>query len=132
MRLAVLLLVLLPFAARADDAALDNQVASLLAEPGDRVDVGIWFGPPGAPLYQRAADRAMPAASVVKAAILIELFAAHAGHLDEPLGADSMLADDKHPGVAPSSAAQRPELRFALRGATVRTVGAIMMGSKLA
>lgn len=122
-----------PVVARAGDAALDKQIDGLLAEPGDAVRAGIWFGPPsGEPIYQRGADQALPAASVVKTAILVELFAAHAGHLDEPLGAaaDAVLADDQHGAMAPFSAAQREEVRKALRGATASTVGAIMMGSK--
>ncbi len=118
--------------ARADD--LGDQVQAVLAAPGDPVQAGVWFGPPGEPRFQLAADRAMPAASVIKTAVLIELFAAHAGHLDEPLGpaAETVLADDKHPAMAPFSAAQRAEVRTGLRGATVRTVGAIMMGSRKA
>jgi len=133
--LPVLVLLALCPAAHADDAGLDKQVQDLLAGPGDTVQVGIWFGAPsGEPIYQRAADSALPAASVVKTAILIELFAAHAGHLDDPLGAaaDTILADDKHPAMAPFSAAQRDEVRAGLHGTTVRTVGAIMMGSQRA
>lgn len=120
--------------ARADDAALDQRIQALISRPGDPVQAGVWFGTPGQPIYQLAGDRAMPAASVVKTAILIELFAAHAGHLDDPLGdaADAALADDKHGAMAPFSAAQRKEIRAALRGASVRTVGAIMMGSRKA
>ena len=133
--LPMLALLLGPAAARADDGGLDAKVQAVLAEPGDAVQAGVWFGAPtGEPIYQRAADRAMPAASVVKTALLVELFAAHAGHLDEPLGgaADAVLAGDKHAAMAPFSAAQRDEVRAALRGATVRTVGAIMMGSQRA
>lgn len=113
---------------------LETQIQAALSAPGDPVQAGVWFGAPGEPVYQLAADRAMPAASVIKTAVLIELFAAHAGHLDEPLGpaADAVLADDKHPAMAPFSAAQRPEIRAGLQGATVRTVGAIMMGSRKA
>jgi hypothetical protein len=126
-------LVLVPAIARGD-AELDKKIQALVAEPGDAVQAGIWFGPAGAPIYQLAADRAMPAASVVKTAILIELFAAHAGHLDEPLGAaaDAILADDKHPAMTPFSTAQRGEIRGALHGASVATIGAIMMGSQKA
>jgi hypothetical protein len=115
-------------------AALPAAVQAVLDGPGDPVQAGVWFGAPGEPLYQLAADRAMPAASVVKTAVLIELFAAHAGHLDEPLGAaaEAVLADDRHPAMAPFSAAQRKDVRAGLGGATVRTVGAIMMGSRKA
>jgi hypothetical protein len=129
--LALGALVLLPLAARAD--ALDDQVRAIVAEPGDAVKVGVWFGSPGAaPRYQLEAARALPAASVVKTAILVELFAAHAGRLDEPLALDAVLADDKHGAMSPFSAAQRGEIRTAFAGASARTVGAIMMGSKKA
>jgi hypothetical protein len=132
---AMVLLALCPVAAHAGDADLDKQVEAVLAGPGDAVEAGIWFGAPsGEPIYQRAGGRAMPAASVVKTAVLIELFAAHAGHLDDPLGAaaDAILADDKHPAMAVFSAAQRGEIRTALRGITVRAAGATMMGQKAA
>jgi hypothetical protein len=133
---AALALAFAPAPARADAAAdLDAQIQALIAEPGDAMSAAVWFGPPsGEPIYQLAATRAMPAASVVKTAILIELFAARAGHLDEPLGAaaDAAIADDKHGAMAPFSAAQRKEIRAALAGATTRTVGAIMMGSQKA
>jgi hypothetical protein len=132
---ALPVLALLTVVARADDIAVDKQVQALLAEPGDAVHAGIWFGTPtGEPIYRRAADQSMPAASVVKTAVLVELFTAHVGHLDDPLGAaaDAVLADDNHPAMTPFSAAQRHEVRTALRGASVRAVGAIMMGSKAA
>ena len=130
--LALALVALAPTGARGDDA-LDAQVQAVLAEPGDAVQAGVWFGAPaGEPRYQLAAERALPAASVVKTALLVELFAAHAGHLDDPLGADAVLADDQHAAMAPFSAAQRTEIRATLAGATVRTVGAIMMGSRKA
>ncbi len=138
-RRAVLLLasLLLLLAARADDArdTPEGKVQAILSEPGDPVQAGIWFGgPAGEPIYQLAASRAMPAASVVKTAILVELFAAHAGHLDDPLGAalDDVLANDEHPANVPFSPAQRGEIRAAFRGATARGVGAIMMGSQKA
>jgi hypothetical protein len=133
-RAALAAIAMLLAAGRARANSLDDQVQAVLAAPGDPVQAGVWFGPPGAPLYQLAADRAMPAASVIKTAVLIELFAAHAGQLDEPLGpaADAVLTDDKHPAMAPFSAAQRSEIRAALTGATARTTGAIVMGSRKA
>jgi len=126
--LAALPVLLAAGLARGDSLA--QQVQAALAAPGDPVQAGVWFGPAShEPRYQLAADRAIPAASAVKTAILIELFAAHAGHLDEPLGTDAVLADDRHLALAPFSAAQRKEVRAGLWGASVRTVGAVMMGS---
>ena len=133
--LVLMLLVVSPAATRGDDAGLDKQVHAVLAAPGDAIHAGVWFGvASGEPIYELDPRSAMPAASVIKTALLIELFAAHAGHLDDPLGAaaDAALVDDKHPAMAPFSVAQRNEIRAALHGATVRTVGAIMMGSKKA
>ena len=135
MLLALPALALGRVVARADEADLEKQVQGVVAGAGDAVQASVWFGAPsGEPIYQRAADRAMPAASVVKTAILIELFAAHAGHLDDPLDAavEAILSDDKHPAWAPFATAPRGEIRAALHAASVRTIGAIMMGSKRA
>jgi hypothetical protein len=133
MKLSWLSLALLaPLAARADEP-LEQRVHAIVAAAGDDVQVGLWFGSPGAaPRCAVEAERALPAASVVKTAILIELFAAHTGHLDEPLGAPlaALLADDVHPALAPFTAPQRAEIRAALTGASARTLGAIMMGSR--
>ena len=110
--------------ARADDT-LDNQVHAAMSG----VQAGVWFGAPGASIYELDASQPIPTASVIKAAILIELFAAHAGHLDDALGTDAVVADDAHAAMAPFSASQRTEIRATLSGATARTIGAIMMGS---
>lgn len=134
MKWCLLLALLLPLTADAGEP-LDTQVAAIVAGPGDEVQVGVWFGNPGAtPLFALEPGRALPAASVVKTAVLIELFAANAGHLDDPLGAplDAVLADDKHGAMAPFTRAQRAEIRTAFAGASAHAVGAIMMGSKKA
>jgi hypothetical protein len=132
-RLALLAL-LLPAAAAAAEP-LDAQVKAVVGDATD-VQVGVWLGEAGAaaPIYALEPARSLPAASVVKTAVLIELFAANAGRLDEPLGAplDSVLADDKHPALAPFSPAQRAEIRAAFSGASARTVASIMMGQKKA
>jgi len=111
--------------ARADDA-LDKQVHAAMSGP---VQAGVWFGAPGASIYELDSSQPIPTASVIKAAILVELFAAHAGHLDDALGTDAVMADDGHAAMTPFSASKREEIRAALTGASVRTVGAIMMGS---
>jgi beta-lactamase class A len=109
---------------RADDT-LDKVRAAMSGS----VHAGVWFGEPGAAIYELDSSQAIPTASVIKAAILIELFAAHAGHLDDTLGTDPVVADDAHPAMAPFSATARKDIRATLTGATTRTIGEIMMGS---
>jgi len=125
-----LVLTFLAGLARAED--VDAKIKAL-AEPDVRV--GIWFGPAGGPAtYELEPARSLPAASTVKTAILVELFAERHAALDEPIGApvDAILADDKHPALAPFSAKERAELRAAFAGATPRTVARIMMASQKA
>ena len=131
--LALLATISVATAARADDAAkLDDTVRAAIKAAGDGALASVWYGTPGQAVYELEAGTTLPAASVIKTAILVELFAAHAGHLDVPLGSDAVVSDDTHAAMTPFSAAQRKEIRDQLTGATVRTVGAIMMGSKKA
>ena len=78
----------------------------------------------GAPLYTEAAEAPRPAASSIKTAYLVELFAARAEALDEPLpGAEGIVGDPQHPAVAHFDAETRAEIREHLARATARTVG---------
>lgn len=78
----------------------------------------------GAPLYTEAAEAPRPAASSIKTAYLVELFAARAEALDEPLpAAEGIVGDPEHPAVAHFDAGTRAEIREHLAGATARTVG---------
>lgn len=78
----------------------------------------------GAPLYTEAAEAPRPAASSIKTAYLVELFAARAETLDEPLpGAEGIVGDPQHPAVAHFDAETRAEIREHLAEATARTVG---------
>ncbi len=82
----------------------------------------------GAPLYTEAAEAPRPAASSIKTAYLVELFAARAGTLDEPLpGAEGIVGDPQHPAVAHFDAETRAEIREHLAEATARTVGRHMV-----
>lgn len=116
---------------RLDAAPLDRAVAQLLEAHGEGIQASIWVGgPTGGAWYARQADVARPTASAIKTAYLVELFAAHAGKLDAPLpGAERVLDADGHPALAPFPAAERDTIRQALRGATVRRVGEIMIRS---
>jgi len=79
----VFLLTLVAGVARAED--VDSKIKAL-AEPDVRV--GIWFGPAGGPAtYELEPARSLPAASTVKTAILVELFAEHKAGLDASSGA---------------------------------------------
>lgn len=82
----------------------------------------------GAPLYAEAAESPRPAASSIKTAYLVELFATRAETLDEPLpGAEGIVGDPEHPAVAHFDAETRAEILEHLAGATARTVGRRMI-----
>jgi beta-lactamase class A len=116
--------------ARRDTAPLDRIVDETIERHGDGLSVGVWIGGVEGPaIYTYRADAEMPTASAIKTAYLVELFAAYAGRLDEPIGElDALLDDDAHPVFAPFTPRQREEIRQALRGATPRRLGAVMSG----
>lgn len=113
-------------------AGLDADVHAVLQELGTNVRAAVWLSAPtGPPAYALDADVPMPAASAIKAAYLIELFAEFAGDLDAPFpGADKLLADAAHPAVRDYAAAQRATARRSLGHASVRAVGAAMIQGK--
>ena len=115
---------------RLDKAALDGKVKETLKSLGRGVRISVWLGGlEGEPWYAWQETASRPVASSIKTAYLVELFAAHAGQLDDPLpGAAELLADDAHPAWAPFSKEERVEVRNTLRQASVRRVGEIMMG----
>lgn len=117
---------------RADDAKLANDVRALVAELGDGVHAAVWLGPAGSPpSLAWNVETPMPCASAIKAAYLVELFAARADALDQPLpGADGVLADARHPAVAHFSEAQRATARKALGGASTRRIAEAMISGK--
>jgi hypothetical protein len=83
----------------------------------------------GSPRFAIDPEVGRPSASAIKTAYLVALFARFAADLDAtPPGLDDALSDD-HPAMAPYSPAQRNEIRAALQGASVRTLGGVMMGS---
>jgi hypothetical protein len=117
-------------ASRPDPAALEARIRALLDEHGGGVVASVWVGGKGGdPWFAREAEVPRPAASAIKTAYLVALFARFADDLDaSPPGLDDALADD-HPAMAPYSPGQRDEIRAALRGASARTLGGVMMGS---
>jgi len=109
--------------------ALDSEIDSVIRAYGTDLAVGLWIGgPTGGAWYERNSDVSYPTASAIKTAYLLELFAAYAHALDAPLpGLDRLLGRDGHPCLAPFSRAQRDDIRHALRGASARKIGRIMM-----
>ncbi len=117
-----------------DTTALAKQVDGLLREHGDGVVASLWLGGErGSPWFATSAATPRATASAIKTFYLVELFAVYANRLDEPLpGVASVFAGDTHPAISHFSPAQRDEIRNALRGASVRRIGAVMMGTEAA
>ncbi|MBM3974717.1 MAG: serine hydrolase [Planctomycetes bacterium] len=127
-------------------AALGQQIADVVAGLGPTARAAVWFGTAdGEALLAWNAETPMPAASAIKAAYLIEAFAAQAGAvptltdlplappagLDTPLpGADAVLADASHPAVAHFSPAQRATAQRLLGGQSTHRVCEAMISSK--
>lgn len=137
-------------------AALAEQVAAVVASLGPTARAAVWFGTrDGEALLAWNADTPMPAASAIKAAYLIEAFAAQADAgpsfvaipnavpaltdlplappigLDAPLpGADAVLADARHPAVAHFTPAQRATALRLLGGQSTHRVCEAMISSK--
>jgi len=137
-------------------AALAEQVAAVVASLGPTARAAVWFGTrDGEALLAWNADTPMPAASAIKAAYLIEAFAAQAdagpsfvaipnavpaltdlplappASLDAPLpGADAVLADARHPAVAHFTPAQRATALRLLGGQSTHRVCEAMISSK--
>ena len=97
-----------------DSAALDRQLDQIL-QPGREAGMAlsVWVGgPSGDAWYARAADVWRPAASSIKTAYLIELFAAYADGLDAPLeGAAAIVSDPTHPAVVHFDADTQTDIR---------------------
>ncbi len=112
-----------------DVAAVGEAVEAIVASHRGPVGAAVWIGGAGGPpWYTRDADTSYPTASVIKAAYLVELFAAHAGALDAPAPQLAAVLDTPgHPALAPFSARQLADIRRALGRASVRRLGAIMM-----
>lgn len=121
-----------PVADRAADPRLAADVRAIVEALGPGVRASVWLGPPhGEPSLAWNVEAPMPCASAIKAAYLVELFAARADALDEPLpGADAVLADARHPAVAHFSDAQRATARRQLVGIGVRQLAAAMISSQ--
>jgi hypothetical protein len=123
---------LAPIPDHADDRRLLADVRAAVAELGPGARAAVWLGRPGqSPTFAWNVDVPMPCASAIKAAYLVELFAARSGALDTPLpGADAVLADDAHFAIAHFTPQQRTTARTALGGASTRRIAEAMISSK--
>ncbi len=108
------------------------RIEAVLAGLGPGVEAAYWLGPPsGAPELAWRAEAPMPVASTIKAAYLVEWFAAHPDRLDEPsAAAAAILADDQHVALRHFSAAARATARTALAGASVRRIAEAMISGR--
>jgi len=115
---------------RIDAAALTKTIDARLTQQGDGAAASVWLGTSSGDAWlARDAATPRPTASAIKVFYLVELFAAHAGHLDDPLDTAAVLADDAHPAIGHFTPEQRADIRRELGGASVRRVAQVMMGS---
>ena len=116
----------------ADVDSRPARIARVLADLGPGVQAAYWLGPPlGEPELAAQSDVAMPVASTIKAAYLVEWFAAHHDRLDEPSPvAAAILADDQHVALRHFSPAARATARAALAEASVRRIAEAMISGR--
>nr|WP_303652762.1 hypothetical protein [Paludisphaera mucosa] len=122
---------------RGDDPQPPKSLDQMMEAIGPGVRVGIVVTGPQkaegeATAIRKNAEAALPTASSIKTAIMIELFAKFPKALDvPPPGLDAILKDD-HPAVAHFEPGPRREIRAGLAGASVRRIGRVMLGSEAA
>src|SRR5690606_7879434 len=111
-----------------DRRALDAVVRTAIEAHGADLEVGAWLGTSRGPLWGFREHEPRAVASAIKSAFLVELFAAYAGNLDEPLpGVAAILDADDHPALEPFPESAREAIDAALRGASVRAIARMMV-----
>jgi hypothetical protein len=115
-----------------DATTLDSAITGALERHGDGIRAGLWLGGRGGrPWFARDAGEVFPAASAIKTAYVVELFAAYEEALDAPLpNAAQILSDDAHPAIAHFAPEVRAEARRDLSDLPVRKVGLAMIQGK--
>ncbi len=109
------------------DAEVDRQVSDY-EEP---VTITVWLGTDDLqPLYRHQADRWMPAASAIKTAILVELFAKYHESLPTAPKEVSNSLEPQHPAVKHFNRTQQGLIQAGLSHQSAQDLGKIMMGSK--
>src|SRR5690606_35757957 len=109
---------------------LDGVVRDVAGAHGDAgLELSVWLGGDDeAAVYTWNADAVHAAASSIKTAYLVELFAEFEGRLDAPFpGLDAILDDPAQDAPLHFDAAQRQEIARALRGASVRRLAQLMV-----
>ncbi len=111
------------------EPAIEERLAAALDLPGPAgTERSIWIGNASTPIHTEAAHVPRPAASSIKVAYLIELFAELGDALDQPVpNAAAVVGDPKHPAIAHFDAEVRREIRDRLEPADARTVGRHMI-----
>ncbi len=109
--------------------APEERIAAALAIPGpEGAERSVWIGSDGTPVYAESADVPRPAASSIKVAYLVELFAALGDDLDQPVpDAAAVLGDPEHPAIAHFGPDVQADIRASLETADARTVGRHMI-----
>lgn len=112
-----------------DRAALDRGVERAMRSGEDTASFSVWLGSlDGGEWYSFQAEAWRPAASSIKTAYLVELFAEYAGRLDEPLpGLEVVWEDPEHPAWAHFDAEVRAEIRSELEGLDARRIADAMV-----
>lgn len=127
-----LLCAVLGGCAAAPDTAPDPRVEARIAAHGEPVRVAMWIGDAdGRARVARRANESLPAASAIKTAFLVELFAAHAGRLDQPAFAPGTFTNEWNRHFAAQLGAERlAALGRRLAAASVRTLGVWMVRAR--
>lgn len=111
---------------------LAAQVDRLLQPAGPTLRAGVWVADgEGNVLFAHHAESALPTASAIKVAYLVELFGAMAPDLGRAPGlAKQVLEASAHPALRPFAAEQQPEIRTKLNVLDAREIGATMIHGK--
>ncbi|MDA1221435.1 MAG: serine hydrolase [Planctomycetota bacterium] len=119
-----------PIRSRDARAPFDAIVREAIDAHGDDgLEVSAWIGPAsGMPWFTRDAGDVRAAASAIKTAYLVELFAAFEDSLDEPLaGLDAILDDPDHPALVHFEPEVRAAVVQKMRGVSARRVAQMMI-----
>ncbi len=112
-----------------DAEALSQAIEDRLEKAGAGAEASVWLGgEEGGPWFAVKPEVMRPTASAIKTFYLVELFDRYRDDLDEPLPGAAAFLDDEHPAVSHFAPGIRAEIRKELEGASVRRIGAVMMG----
>ena len=112
-----------------DAIVLDPWIDARIAALTPRAEVSVWLGgATGEAWYAREAETWRPAASAIKTAYLVELFAARDGRLNMPLStAAAVLRHDDHPAWKPFDEDDLDDIRNELGVGSTHRLGRLMI-----